>query len=82
MTGTLKQFDILCRNLRVAADMLGEGDVIAGQRRGQYVFNQMAAAFPEIANALAGTAVDPFYLNENIPTFLDACENRALEILS
>lgn len=81
-TGTLEQFDTMARVLRVYHDLPGEGDVVEGQRRGQYVFNMMAEAFPQVAEPLRGSIVDPFYQNFKIAAFLDACETRALEVLS
>lgn len=90
-TSTLVQFDTLSRALRVQADLHatdapsqwgGDADVINGQRRGQYVFNTMAEAFPQIAEPIAGSIVDCFHQSFKIDAFLDACETRALETLS
>lgn len=80
MTGTLDQFDTLCRVLRYAAE--GNSKTIKGQRPGQYVFNTMAEVFPEVAEPLRGSLLDPFYQDFKITAFLDACEDKALEILS
>lgn len=90
-TGTLDQFDTLVRTLRVQADLFatdrpaqwgGEADVIAGQRRGQYVYNTLSEAFPEVVGPLTGSLVDCFHQSSKISAFLDACETRALEVLA
>lgn len=41
------------------------------QRRGQAFFNALYQVRPEIANAIRGTTLDPFYRDERIPAFAE-----------
>lgn len=38
-----------------------------GWRRGQYLFNTLNEVRPDIAEAIRGTDVDPFYTDHRIP---------------
>ena len=44
-------------------------------RDGQVVFNEMYKLNPDIANKYRGTEIDPFYDNNKMPLFIDACFN-------
>ncbi len=47
-------------------------------RPGQAVFNAAYALFPNEANALRGSDVDPFYLDDRIDAFLNSFEEDIL----
>jgi len=44
----------------------------SSQRWGQWAFNLLYEAYPEIANNIRGGEADPFYDDDRIPLFLQA----------
>jgi hypothetical protein len=46
-------------------------------RRGQCLFNALYALYPDIANQIRGTDVDPFHRDERIPD----CWNTAIALM-
>lgn len=48
------------------------GERPSQQRLGQWAFNLLYSAYPEIADYLRGSQYDPFHQSEKIPDFLCA----------
>ena len=48
------------------------GECPSNQRLGQWAFNLLYEAYPEIANNIRGGEADPFYDDDRIPLFLQA----------
>lgn len=46
------------------------GERPANQRLGQWAFNLLWEAYPDIANQIRGTDSDPFYADSKVPDFL------------
>ena len=42
-------------------------------RKGQTVFNVMMEIYPDKANSLRGSDIDPFYNDDNIDKFIEKC---------
>lgn len=56
-------------------DLLGRTR-LGDQRPGQWAFNVLAAARPELADAVRGTDVDPFHRDDRLPELLAWVRDR------
>jgi hypothetical protein len=58
----------------VAMWMYPEDRYILGWRKGQAYFNYLSGYRPDIADQVKGTPVDPYFLDELVPVFLNVVE--------
>lgn len=47
-----------------------------GQRQGQFFFNDLVRTYPVLAELVRGQVMDPFYVNDRLPVFLEFCCNH------
>lgn len=65
----MKEDNIIFQNF--LAECLKDYSTQKEQRLGQFLFNKVAEADPDLANKITGSSKDPFYNNKNIKVFLD-----------
>lgn len=62
-------------------ELVGEYSKNPSLRKGQNYFNALYETYPEIANRIRGTSVDPFYSDDRIESFLLIVEAGVRESL-